>query len=107
MQQSVPSYLIRYIECGVQGHEGEKVNLICLGDKCQETSLICSLCAATSHHGHPYKPLKIYLDELYRNYKGNNSAYERDLADLDRRRDVLLLHLRACVERLAQEFMQL
>ena len=68
MKQEIPSYIIKYIECQHEGHEGEKVNLICLNSECHENSLICSLCTP-KHRSHNYKPIKIYLDELYRKYQ--------------------------------------
>lgn len=33
---------IQYLSCGVKSHEGEMLNLVCVG--CQEGGLICSLC---------------------------------------------------------------
>jgi hypothetical protein len=62
MQAEIPAYLIKYIACQQPDHEGEKINLICLANSCQQQPLICSLCAATTHRDHSYKPLKIYLD---------------------------------------------
>jgi hypothetical protein len=61
MKEEVPSYIIKYIGCAQEGHQGEKVNLICLNSECHEHSLICSLCTP-KHRGHAYKPIKVYLD---------------------------------------------
>lgn len=70
MKNEVPAYIIKYMECQHPGHEGEKINLICE----RSGALICSMCAATTHAGQVYRPLKIYLDELYRKYKLKDST---------------------------------
>ena len=78
MKEEIPSYIIKYIECNQEGHQGEKVNLICLNNECHEHSLICSLCTP-KHRGHNYKPIKIYLDELYKKYKTGDNQQHQDI----------------------------
>ena len=78
MKQEIPSYIIKYIDCQHDDHKGEKVNLICLNPECHENSLICSLCTP-KHRGHNYKPIKIYLDELYSKYKAGMKDQTQDL----------------------------
>jgi hypothetical protein len=95
------------MECGQRDHEGEKVNLICLNRDCTDSPLICSLCASQNHKGHQFKPLKIYLDELYSRYKTGDARYGHELEELEKRKMMLLVYLRNCVERLAEEFARL
>lgn len=83
------------------------MNLICLNRECTDSPLICSLCASQNHKGHQFKPLKIYLDELYSRYKDNNGRYGQELEDLEKRKIMLLVYLKNCVERLAEEFSRL
>ncbi len=79
MKSEVPAYIIKYIECSEPHHEGEKVNLICLNQACADNSLICSICSSDKHKGHQFKPLKIYLDELYRRYRGSEDHHSEEL----------------------------
>lgn len=83
------------------------MNLICLKRECEESPLICSLCATQRHKGHAFKPLKIYLDELYSRYRTAESRYGHELEELEKRKIMLLVNLRNCVERLAEEFARL
>lgn len=77
--QGEPSYKIKYMDCSEAGHEGEKINLVCLNVGCFENSLICSLCTTQQHQGHVFKPLKFYLDELHKQYRSGPSKFEEQI----------------------------
>ncbi len=52
---------IPYLQCQVKSHEGESLNLVCIG--CKEAGLICSLCSE-SHRNHRIIPLKILIHNI-------------------------------------------
>lgn len=51
------------------------MNLVCLAAGCGGKAMICSMCVNQGHKGHAIRPLKIYLDELYRRYRGQESPF--------------------------------
>ena len=40
------------------------------------------MCAASEYRNKPYKPIKIYLDDLYRRYKLKDSHVQEELDEL-------------------------
>jgi heme oxygenase len=65
------------------------------------------MCSTERHKGHQFKPLKIYLDELYKRYRGGDNQYHEELEELEKRKIMLLVNLRNCVEKIAEEFSKL
>jgi hypothetical protein len=94
---------LSYLRCRVPFHEGETLNLVCIG--CQEPGLICSLCRE-DHREHKVVPLKILISNLTNKVAQDPSdeQYGVKMQELENLKQSLLYRLRVCVEDLAAKF---
>lgn len=102
-----PKYRIKYIECSVKEHQGEKANIVCLEDSCKDKSIICSLCTSEGHLNHQTIPIKFHIDAQHKKYKQFPLDYEKELSVVEQQKNVLLIKLRNTVEEIAEAFMKL
>ena len=92
-----------YLPCPNPSHEGEMLNLVCIG--CHESGLICSLCRE-DHRNHMVVPLKILVHNLTNKVTQDPSdeEYGVRMQELENLKHALLYRLKITVEELAGKF---